>query len=66
MRVREQRAYIAEFYIVLGEMGEGTTAEHKFAIALHFFIERNKFGFMMVDADHGDSFSSISRSCTTA
>ena len=41
----------AEFYIILGEFGEGTTAADKFAVALHFFIESDRFGFMVVDAD---------------
>jgi hypothetical protein len=29
----------AEFYIVLGRFGDGTTAADKFAVALHFFVE---------------------------
>jgi hypothetical protein len=29
----------AEFYIVLGKFGEGTTVADKFAVALHFFVE---------------------------
>lgn len=41
----------AEFYIILGEFGEGTTAADKFAVALHFFVESDRFGFMVVDAD---------------
>jgi hypothetical protein len=41
----------AEFYIILGEFGEGTTALDKFAVALHLFVESDKFGFMVVDAD---------------
>ena len=41
----------ADFYLILGEFGEGTTAADKFAIALHFFIDSDRFGFMIVDAD---------------
>jgi hypothetical protein len=41
----------AEFFIVLGRFGEGTTATDKFAVALHFFVEPDRFGFMVVDAD---------------
>jgi hypothetical protein len=41
----------AEFYIILGEWGDGTTAADKFAVALHFFVESDRFGFMVVDAD---------------
>ncbi|HEY0765410.1 MAG TPA: hypothetical protein VGD61_23735 [Pyrinomonadaceae bacterium] len=41
----------ADFYLILGEFGEGTTAADKFAIALHFFIDSDRFGFMVVDAD---------------
>ena len=41
----------AEFYLVLGEMGEGTTAADKFAVALHFFVQTDTFGFSVVDAD---------------
>lgn len=41
----------AEFYLVLGEFGEGTTAANKFAVALHFFVEPDRFGFAVVDAD---------------
>jgi len=41
----------AEFYIILGEFGDGTTAADKFAVALHFFVESDRFGFMVVDAD---------------
>ena len=41
----------AEFYIVLGEFGDGTTAADKFAVALHFFVEDERHGFMVVDAD---------------
>ena len=41
----------AEFYILLGEFGEGTTAADKFAVALHFFVEDHRHGFMVVDAD---------------
>ncbi len=40
----------AEFYIVLGHFGDGTTAADKFAIALHFFVEPDRFGFMVVNA----------------
>jgi len=40
----------AEFYIVLGEFGDGTTAADKFAVALHFYVEPHRFGFMVVDA----------------
>ena len=29
----------AEFYLLLGRFGEGTTAADKFLVALHFFIE---------------------------
>ena len=41
----------AEFYIILGQWGDGTTAADKFAVALHFFVESDRFGFMVVDAD---------------
>ena len=41
----------AEFYFILGQFGEGTTAADKFAVALHFFIDSDRFGFMVVDAD---------------
>jgi hypothetical protein len=41
----------AEFYIILGEFGDGTTAIDKFAVALHFFVDSDRFGFMVVDAD---------------
>ena len=41
----------AEFYVVLGEFSDGTTAADKFAVALHYFVEPNRFGFMVVDAD---------------
>lgn len=41
----------AEFYIILGEWGDGTTAANRFAVALHFFVESDRFGFMIVDAD---------------
>jgi hypothetical protein len=41
----------AEFYLILGEWGDGTTATDKFAVALHYFIEPERFGFMVVDAD---------------
>jgi hypothetical protein len=41
----------AEFYLVLGEFGDGTTAADKFAVALHYFVESERFGFMVVDAD---------------
>jgi hypothetical protein len=40
----------AEFYLVLGEFGEGTTAADKFAVALHFFVEDDRYGFALVDA----------------
>jgi hypothetical protein len=41
----------AEFYLILGRWGDGTTAADKFAVALHFFVESDRFGFMVVDAD---------------
>jgi hypothetical protein len=41
----------AEFYVVLGEFGDGTTAADKFAVALHYFVEPDRFGFMVVDAN---------------
>lgn len=41
----------AEFYLILGEFGEGTTAADKFAVALHFFVNSETYGFMVVDAD---------------
>ena len=41
----------AEFYLILGQFGEGTTAADKFAVALHFFVDSDRFGFMVVDAD---------------
>jgi hypothetical protein len=41
----------AEFYIVLGKFGEGTTAADKFAVALHFFVEPDRCGFAVVDAE---------------
>ena len=41
----------AEFHIILGEFGDGTTAADKFAVALHFFVEDDRHGFMVVDAD---------------
>ena len=41
----------AEFYIILGQWGDGTTAADKFAVALHFFVESDRFGFTVVDAD---------------
>jgi len=41
----------AEFYIVLGQFGDGTTSADKFAVALHFFVEEDRHGFMVVDAD---------------
>ena len=40
----------AEFSLILGGMGEGTTAADKFAVALHYFVEPDRFGFMVVDA----------------
>ena len=40
----------AEFYIVLGRFGDGTAPTDKFAVALHFFVEPDRFGFMVVDA----------------
>ena len=44
----------AEFYVILGEFGEGTTAADKFAVALHFFVEPDRSGFSVVDADKTD------------
>jgi hypothetical protein len=41
----------AEFYLILGEFGEGTTAAERFAVALHFFVNSERYGFMVVDAD---------------
>lgn len=41
----------AEFYVVLGKFGERTTAADKFAVALHYFIEPDRSGFSVVDAD---------------
>jgi hypothetical protein len=41
----------AEFYLLLGHFGEGTTPADKFAVALHFFVEPDRFGFMVVNAD---------------
>ena len=41
----------AEFSIVLGRFGEGTTSADKFAVALHYFVEPNRSGFMVVDAN---------------
>ena|ERR1043165_537129 len=41
----------AEFYLILGEFGEWATAADTFAVALHFFVESNRFGFAVVDAD---------------
>jgi hypothetical protein len=41
----------AEFYLILGQWGDGTTAENRFAVALHFFVEPDRFGFSVVDAD---------------
>jgi hypothetical protein len=41
----------AEFYIVLGRWGDDTTAADRFAVALHFFIQSDTFGFMVMDAD---------------
>jgi len=41
----------AEFYLILGEWGDGTTAVDKFAVALHYFIEPDRSGFAVVDAD---------------
>ncbi len=41
----------AEFYIILGEFGDGTTAADRFAVALHFFVEDDRHGFSIVDAD---------------
>ena len=41
----------AEFYLILGQFGEGTSSQDKFAVALHFFVERDRHGFMVVDAD---------------
>lgn len=41
----------AEFFVVLGRFGEGAAASDRFAVALHFFVEPDKFGFMVVDAD---------------
>ena len=41
----------AEFYIVLGEFGDGTTAADRFAVALHFFVEDDRHGFSIVDAN---------------
>lgn len=40
----------AEFYIILGEWGDGTSAADRFAVALHYFIDAERFGFMVVDA----------------
>ena len=47
----------AEFYIILGQFGDGTTAADKFAVALHYFVEPDRFGFMVVDA-HETSIAS--------
>lgn len=47
----------AEFYLILGKFGDGTTAADKFAVALHYFIEPERFGFMVVDA-HKTSIAS--------
>ncbi len=41
----------AEFYIILGKWGDGTTAIDRFAVALHFFIDADRFGFTVVDAN---------------
>ena len=41
----------AEFYLILGQFGDGTTAADRFAFALHFFIDSDRSGFMVVDAD---------------
>src|SRR2546430_6538140 len=41
----------AEFYIILGKWGDGTTAIDRFAVALHFFIDADSFGFTVVDAN---------------
>lgn len=40
----------AEFYVILGQWGDGTTAADRFAVALHFFIEPDRCGFAVVDA----------------
>ena len=40
----------AEFYIVLGRMGEGTTAADKIGVAVHYFVDADRSGFMVVDA----------------
>ena len=44
-------SYGAEFYIILGKWGEDTTAADKFAVALHYFVEPDRSGFAVVDAD---------------
>src|SRR6267142_4712497 len=48
---RQVARHGAEFYIILGQWGDGTTAVDRFAVALHFFIEPERFGFTVVDAD---------------
>ena len=48
---RQVARHGAEFYIILGRWGDGTSAVDRFAVALHFFIEPDRFGFSVVDAD---------------
>jgi hypothetical protein len=48
---RQVARHGAEFYIILGRWGDDTSAADRFAIALHFFIEPDRFGLTVVDAD---------------
>jgi hypothetical protein len=41
----------AEFYLILGQWGDGTTATDRIGIALHFFIGPDTYGFTVVDAN---------------
>ena len=41
----------AEFTVVLGRFGDDTTSADTFAVTLHYFIEPDRFGFMVVDAN---------------
>ena len=48
---RQVARHGAEFYLILGRWGDGASAADRFAVALHFFIESDRFGFSVVDAD---------------
>lgn len=41
----------ATFYVILGQWGEGTTAEDRYAVALLYRADSEATGFMVIDAD---------------